>query len=79
MLAHEFSNEAKNSIGIVSVLRHKGDPQERWTVQEIDRLTTSHRIRWADLTGSGRKVAVNAPLTGPVLRRQDPTRLLRPE
>jgi hypothetical protein len=64
VLAHEFSNEAKNSIGIVSVLRHKGDPRERWDVKEIDRLTTSHRIRWADFTGSGWKVAVNSPLTG---------------
>jgi hypothetical protein len=34
-------------------------------MKEIDRLTTSHRIRWADFTGSGWKVAVNAPLTGP--------------
>lgn len=64
VLAHEFANQAKNSIGIVSVLRHKGDPRQPWERQEIDRLTTSHRIRWADFTGSGWKVAVNAPLTG---------------
>lgn len=64
VLAHEFNNEAKNSIGIVSVLRHNGDPRGLWTVTEIDRLPTSHRIRWADIDGSGKKVAVNAPLTG---------------
>src|SRR5882672_4192509 len=42
VLASEFANEAKNSIGVVSVLRHNSDPREPWTVTEIDRLTTSH-------------------------------------
>ena len=64
VLAHEFSMRAKDSIGIVSVLRHNGDPRELWTVKEIDRLPTSHRLRWADIDGSGKKVVVNAPLTG---------------
>ena len=64
VLAHEFANDAKKSIGIVSVLRSTSDPRQPWTITEIDRLTTSHRIRWADFTGSGWKVAVNAPLTG---------------
>lgn len=64
VLAHEFSNVAKNSLGIVSVLHHNGDPRAPWSIREIDRLTTAHRLRWADLEGRGRKVAVNAPLTG---------------
>lgn len=64
VLAHEFANEAKNSIGIVSLLRHNGDPAQPWSIMEIDRLTTSHRLRWADIDGSGRKVLVDAPLTG---------------
>lgn len=72
VLASGFENDAKNSIGIVTVLRHKGDPRERWEAQEIDRLTTSHRIRWADFTGSGWKVAVNAPLTGTALEGKTP-------
>jgi hypothetical protein len=63
-LATEFANEAKNSIGIVSILHHQGDPREPWSITEIDRLTTSHRLRWADVDGSGKKVLVNAPLTG---------------
>jgi hypothetical protein len=63
-LAYEFANEASRSIGIVAVLRHKGDPRGPWTVTEIDRLTTSHRLRWADVDGTGNKVLVNAPLTG---------------
>ncbi|MFN3322116.1 MAG: FG-GAP repeat domain-containing protein [Bryobacteraceae bacterium] len=64
VLAHDFANEAKNSIGTVSVLQHRGDPTKPWSVQEIDRLTTSHRLRWADIDGSGKPVVVNAPLTG---------------
>ncbi len=64
VLATEFANEAKNSIGIVSVLHHQGDPREPWSIKEIDRLTTSHRLRWADIDGSGKRVLVDAPLTG---------------
>ncbi len=64
VLASEFSMRAKDSIGIVSVLKHNGDPRQPWTVTEIDRLSTSHRLRWADIDGSGKKVLVNAPLIG---------------
>ena len=64
VLASGFANEAKNSVGIVSVLHHDGDPRTQWKVTEIDRLTTSHRLRWADVNGNGKKVLVNAPLTG---------------
>jgi hypothetical protein len=64
VLASEFSMRAKDSIGIVSVLKHNGDPRQPWTVTEIDRLSTSHRLRWANIDGSGKKVLVNAPLIG---------------
>lgn len=63
VLAHGFSMEAKKSAGIVSVLRHNGDPRQPWIMQEIDRLPTSHRLRWADIDGSGHRVVVNQPLT----------------
>jgi hypothetical protein len=63
-LASEFANEAKRSAGIVSLLVPNGDPGQPWTVKQIDRLTTSHRLRWADIEGNGNKVLVNAPLTG---------------
>jgi hypothetical protein len=71
VLASAFSNEAANSPGIVSVLRRQGDPRQPWEVREIDRLPTSHRIRVADIDGSGRKVFVNAPLTGPAAKGPD--------
>jgi hypothetical protein len=64
VLAGEFANEARNSIGIVSVLRPGSDPREPWTVTEIDRLPTSHRLRTADIDGSGHLVVINAALTG---------------
>jgi len=83
VLASMFDNLPKNSIGGVSVLRHKGDPRGLWEQVEIDKLTTSHRIRWADIDGSGKKVAVNAPLAGfgaeaPEFRARVPLVFYRP-
>lgn len=62
VLATGFSMEPTKSAGIVSLLRPRKDPRELWDIQEIDRLPASHRIRFADIDGSGKKVAVNAPL-----------------
>jgi hypothetical protein len=64
-LAHEFAAVYAKSLGIISVLTHNGDPREPWTIREIDRVPTSHRLRFADIDGSGRRVLVNFPLTGP--------------
>jgi hypothetical protein len=63
-VAQEFSMDARKSAGIVSVLICTGDPRRPWDTHEIDRLPTSHRLRWADIDGSARQVLVNAPLTG---------------
>jgi len=63
VLASGFSMEAKKSAGVVSVLRHNGDPRQPWSMRKIDRLPTSHRLRWADIDGSGKKVVINQPLT----------------
>ena len=64
VLASGFNNEARNSAGIVSVLHPGSDPREPWTLTEIDRLPTSHRLRTADIDGSGKLVVINAALTG---------------
>ncbi len=82
-LAQEFANNPAQSIGVVSILKHKGDPTGLWEATEIDRLSTSHRLRWADLDGSGRKVLVNAPLANanaqlPEYRGNVPLVLYRP-
>lgn len=70
-LAHEFSNDPARSIGIVSLLKHKGDPSQPWEMIEIDRLPTSHRLRWLDMDGNGKKVLVNAPLAGALVKLPD--------
>lgn len=70
-LAYEFSNDAHKSIGIVAILRHNGDPTHPWTPTEIDRLPTSHRLRWADIRGNGKKVLINAPLTNAEAQKPD--------
>jgi hypothetical protein len=65
VVAWEFANDAAKSVGKVGVLHHDGDPRQPWKLQQIDEVPTSHRIRWADFDGSGKKVAINAVLTGP--------------
>ena len=63
-LAHEFSNVYARSLGVVSILTHQGDPTGPWSIKEIDRVPTSHRLRFADIEGTGKKVLVNFPLIG---------------
>lgn len=64
-LAHEFGTTHGSSLGILSLLTHAGDPTEPWSVRELDRTPTVHRIRWADPDGTGRPLLVTAPLSGP--------------
>ena len=70
-LAHEFSNDPSKSVGVLSILKHKGDPSTPWEMTEIDRLSTSHRLRWIDIDGNGKKVLVNAPLAGALVKPPD--------
>jgi hypothetical protein len=71
VLASEFSMQAKNSIGLVSLLHAGADPRQPWRIREIDRLPASHRLRLADIDGSGKPVVVNAPLTGATAEAPD--------
>ena len=59
VLGTQFSMvaEARSGVGIVSVLRQKGDPREPWSVEEIRRSLPTTRIRFADIGGTGKKVA----------------------
>src|SRR6478752_1367078 len=45
-LAHGFANVYASSPGVVSILTHGDDPTKPWAVREIDRLPTSHRLRF---------------------------------
>ncbi len=82
-VAYEFSMNPRDSLGIVALLTPAGDPRQPWKVTEIDRLPTSHRLRWAGIDGSGQKVLVNAPLAngnavGPDYRGNVPLVYYRP-
>ena len=82
-LAHGFDTEYAKSSGIVSILSHQGDPTAPWSEKVIDHLPTSHRLRFADVDGTGRKVLVNFPLIGshatsPAYRDHVPLVLYRP-
>jgi hypothetical protein len=82
-LAYDFSSVYANSAGTISILTHQGDPTCPWSMKEIDRLPTSHRIRFVDISGHGEKVLVNFPLIGskataPEYRDRVPLVLYRP-
>lgn len=62
VVTYGFSMNPSESAGIVSVLTPDADPRLPWNVKEIDHLPASHRLRWADVDGSGKKVVINAPL-----------------
>src|SRR5437867_890605 len=61
---NEFSMVAARSRGLVWLLRHEGDPRMPWKAIQVDTLTTSHHVAWADVDGDGRKELINAPLIG---------------
>ena len=64
-LASGFTMNPKTSVGSVVLLHHDGDPRRPWRIaREIDKLPTSHRLRWADMFGDGHRVLINAPLAG---------------
>jgi hypothetical protein len=64
VVAQEFNNQPSRSPGVVSVLTPGPDRMQPWTVREIDRLSTSHRLRCAEIDGTRRPVVINAPLAG---------------
>lgn len=63
-LAHDFSNVYNESVGTLSILTHGADANAEWTRRDIDHVPTSHRVRFVDIDGSGKRVLVNAPLVG---------------
>jgi hypothetical protein len=83
VVASQFDNLAKNSVGLVSVLHHDGDPRRPWKAKEIDRIPSSHRLRLAYIDDSGKPVVINAALTGshadaPEFRDHTPMVFYRP-
>lgn len=65
ILASGFDMDPHKSEGILTMLHSATDVTAPWTVLPVSRLPASHRIRWANIDGSGNKVFIVAPLAGP--------------
>lgn len=63
-LAGGWSTNTAVSTGEMSLLTHGADVNAPWTVKQFDKIPTSHRVRWIDAEGTGRKLLINAPLAG---------------
>ncbi len=68
-LGTHFDQTDETSEGRVYIVEHRGDPRGLWQAREIDRLPTTHRLRFVDLDGDGAVELVNSPLTGPGCRK----------
>jgi len=65
VLASAFSLGNSTAGGLLHWLRNPATPTEEWPLDSIGAEPTSHRIRWADIDGNGRKELVNVPIIGP--------------
>jgi hypothetical protein len=63
-IADDFGMTRTNSGGLVHWLQCPQDPTQEWPTHAIGAEPTSHRLRWADLDGDGRKELVVAPIMG---------------
>jgi len=63
-IAHEFGMSRTGSGGLLHWLRCPKDPTQEWPMHVVGAEPTSHRIKWADIDGDGRKELVNAPIMG---------------
>ncbi len=68
-LGTHFDQTDETSEGRVYIVEHRGDPDRLWKAEEIDRLPTTHRLRFVDLDSDGAVELVNSPLTGPGCRK----------
>lgn len=64
-LGTHFGQTETQSEGRVYLLEHDGDPRKPWKAREIDRLPTTHRMRFVDVDRDGVPELVDAALTGP--------------
>lgn len=61
----------RESAGLVGLLRAGADPKQSWSLREIDRLPSSHRLRFVAVEGKLPGVLVNAPLAGRLAETPD--------
>ncbi len=64
VLAYRFESRPEESEGNLVLLKSGPDVHKPWTMREIDRVPTAHRVRWFDPEGSGEKVLLLGPMVG---------------
>ena len=60
-VASAFSTKPSESAGIVALLTHGGDVTQPWTLREIDRTPSAHRLRWY-VDANNQRWLLNSPL-----------------
>ena len=65
-LISDFDMNDTTGGGTVSWAEAPADPtkNQEWALHPIDAIPTSHRLRWADLDGDGKKELIDLPLFG---------------
>ena len=64
VIASDFTLNDSTHGGTLSWFGRKPDLNQPWTPHPIDSHPTMHRIRWADVDGTGHKVLISAPILG---------------
>ena len=64
VVASDFALNDSEKGGVLNWFHRSSDPEKPWAPHLIDSYPTTHRIRWADPEGAGRKLLVSAPLMG---------------
>lgn len=63
VLAYGFDAVPAKSVGNISIFRHQGDPRQPWVLmRNIDRVPSTHRVRFANVDGKGDATVVAAPI-----------------
>lgn len=65
-VASDFDLNDASSGGTISWAEAPADPTQgqAWPLRKIDAIPTTHRLRWADLDGDGKKELVALPILG---------------
>jgi hypothetical protein len=65
-VASDFSMTDTTDGGTVSWAENPGDPTQSqdWTLHPIGAIPTSHRLRWGDIDGDGKKELIVLPIFG---------------
>ncbi|HVW75392.1 MAG TPA: VCBS repeat-containing protein [Rhizomicrobium sp.] len=79
-LAYRFNTDPHKDAGTVAILHHDGDPRRPWKIARvIDNVPSTHRVRFADISGNGRMALVVSPiLAGTATGFPDPDRNVTP-